>query len=202
MKRNHIELFAVVVFAVFLFPAFSSNVSAQLNLQRKNPLIEEIVGKVSLDSMIAMHDKICSFETRHTFSDTVSETRGIGAARRWIYGTLQEFSEASGGRLKVYYDEFDQELTGRLAGAKEKFGVETWPMVNVVAVLPGKTDDLRFIVNGHYDTIPSDRMDIETANPGANDDASGTIATMELARVLSQYEFDHTLVFAANVAEE
>jgi Zn-dependent M28 family amino/carboxypeptidase len=211
MKRRCVKLFAILILVVFLFPAFSPIVSAQVdlaperyrvNLQRKNPLVEEIVSKVSLEIMSEMHDQICSFETRNTFSDTVSQTRGIGAARRWIYGKFQEFSEASGGRLKVYYDEFDQELTGRLEAAKKKFGVDTWPMVNVVAVLPGKTDDLRFIVNGHYDTIPSDSLDGRTTNPGANDDASGTIATLELARVLSQYEFDHTLIFAADDAEE
>jgi hypothetical protein len=211
MKQNHFELFAVIALTIFLIPACSQIVSAQIdqvperygvNLQKKNPLVEEIVSKVSLDSIIEMHDKICSFETRNTFSDTVSQTRGIGAARRWIYDKFQEFSKESGGRLKVYYNEFDQELTDRLEAAKEKFGVDTWHMVNIVAVLPGKTDDLRFIVNGHYDTIPGDSLDGQTANPGANDDASGTIATMELARVLSQYEFDHTLVFAADDGEE
>ncbi len=175
-----------------------------VKIDKKLPIIEEIVSKISYDNIVEMHDILCSFETRNTFSDTVSSTRGIGAARRYIYKKFKEFSDANGGRMKVYFDAFDHELTGRTRAVAERTGQNTYRMVNVVAVLPGKTDDLRFIINGHYDTIPipSKGLDGVTPNPGANDDASGTVVTMELARVLSQYKFDHTLVFAAFVAEE
>ncbi len=195
------KITALCLFFVIILS--ESMLNAQyLHIEKKNPLIEEIVNRVSYEKMVEMHDMICSFETRHTFSDTVSDTRGTGAARRWMYNTLKDFSRESGGRLRVYMDTFDQPLTGRLARAKEKFGVEKWRMVNVVAVLPGKTDDLRFIVNGHYDTRTDSGLDEVNTNPGANDDATGVIASMELARVLSNYEFEHTLMFVAFDSEE
>ena len=161
-----------------------------------------MVDAVSLDSVTALHDALVSFVTRNTFSDTTSETRGIGAARRWIHARFTEYSEASGGRLQVFYDEFEHVLPQFL---QEHFGTERYSMMNVVALLPGKTDDLRYIVGGHYDSSPSERLTADTLNdpaPGAVDDASGTVITIELARVLSQFEFDHTLVFVAFVAEE
>ena len=161
-----------------------------------------MVESVSLDSVTELHDTLVGFVTRNTFSDTTSETRGIGAARRWIHATFTEYSEASGGRLQVFYDEFEHVLPQFL---QEHFGTETYPMMNVVALLPGNTDDLRYIVSGHYDSSPAGRLTADILNdpaPGAVDDGSGTVITMELARVLSQYEFDHTLVFVGFVAEE
>lgn len=188
-------LFTVIIIVLTI----TTDISKAQIIQKKNPIVEEIVSQISEDEMKSMLEKLVSFETRNTFSDTVSASRGIGASRRWIYKKLTEFSDASGGRLKVYYDVFDRELTGRSA---ERAGKNSIRLVNVVAVLPGMTDDVRYIVNGHYDSMPKSSYDGESYAPGANDDGSGTVITMELARVLSQYEFDHTLVFAANVAEE
>ena len=78
-------------------------------------------------------------------------------------------------------------------------------LVNVVATLPGMqaaSVDRLYVVSGHYDSMPSSPVDGETAAPGANDDASGTAAVMELACVMSQYQFDATLVFMAVAGEE
>lgn len=172
------------------------------SLEKKISHVEEIVSKVSLDNVVAMHDRLVGFETRNFFSDTTSNTRGRGAARRWIYSKFKEFETISGGRLQVYYDNYDQPPTRRIAAKMEELGEETHRLVNVVAVLPGRTDNVRYIVNGHYDSIPRNGRDGETTAPGANDDASGTVVMMELARVLSQYEFDHTLMFVADDGEE
>ena len=168
----------------------------------KDPAIKQMVENVSLESVTELHDNLVSFVTRNTFSDTTSQARGIGAARRWIYGKFMEYSEASGGRLQVYYDSFEHVMRPEF---QEHFGMETYPMMNVVALLPGKTDDVRYIIGGHYDSSPRGRLTPDIVNdpaPGAVDDGSGTVITMELARVLSKYEFDHTLMFVAFVAEE
>ncbi len=65
---------------------------------------------------------------------------------------------------------------------------------NVVGVLPGTTrpNDI-YIVGAHYDSAE---------NPGADDNASGTAGVMEAARVLSQYQFEATIVFIAFDLEE
>ncbi|MFC1729555.1 M20/M25/M40 family metallo-hydrolase [candidate division KSB1 bacterium] len=189
------------IIAGSLMLLWASNVIGQ-SLEKRIPIVQEIVGKISYERIVAMHDVLVSFETRNFFSDMESDTRGRGAAQRWMYNTLQEFSRQSGGRLQVYYDRYDQPPTPRIAQKLEELGEETHLLVNVVAVLPGRTDNVRYIVNGHYDTRGANGQDGEVTAPGANDDASGTIVMMELARVLSQYEFDHTLMFVADDAEE
>lgn len=136
------------------------------------------------------------FGTRHTLSATDSDTFGIGAAREWIRSELESYSQASGGRLQVEFHRFVQEPVNRIPEAVE--------IVNVVATLPGKdaAEDRVFVVSGHYDSRASDVMDAESDAPGANDDASGVAAVMEMARVMSHYEFPATLVFMAVAGEE
>lgn len=140
---------------------------------------------------------LCAFGTRHTLSETESQTRGIGAARRWLHAQLQEAAKASGGRMEVSFEEFDVPPMARLpAGAK---------VVNVVAVLKGtmpEAADLRYYVVGHYDTINSDRMDAISDAPGANDDASGTAVVLACARALAAAPLDATVVFLCTAAEE
>ncbi|MFQ6673272.1 MAG: M28 family metallopeptidase [Fidelibacterota bacterium] len=139
---------------------------------------------------------LVAFGTRHSLSDTSSDARGIGAARRWIYDTFKGYSAASGGRLRVEWDHFAVQGR-RLPGPTD--------MVNVVAVLPGTHSQAKnriYVTSGHYDSRNSDPMDGQGDAPGANDDGSGTVVVMELARVLSQYPFDATLVFMAVAGEE
>jgi hypothetical protein len=181
---------------------------AQVNVRRPavdarsvslNPQIRRIVREISATNIEAIIRKLVSFETRHTLSDTASNTRGIGAARRWIKAELENYSRASGGRLKVEFDEFTQEPRQRIPTPVQ--------IVNVVATLPGKqpeSADRIYVVSGHYDSCvcSSSVLDATSPAPGANDDASGTAAVMEMARIMSKYEFDATLVFMAVAAEE
>lgn len=140
---------------------------------------------------------LAAFGTRHTMSETDSPTRGIGAARRWILGELQACSAAAGGRLEVALDEHLVPAGGRIA--------RPTPVVNVVATLPGTDPQARarmLVVSGHYDSRASDVLDAEADAPGANDDASGTAVSMELACVLATQRFPATLVFMAVAGEE
>jgi hypothetical protein len=164
---------------------------------KPNPQIQKIVSEISVANIEAIIRKLAGFHTRHTLSETESDTRGIGAARRWIKSELERYSQASGGRLKVEFDEFTQEPTNRIPKAVQ--------IVNVVATLQGtqtESKDRVYVVSGHYDSRATDPLDATSAAPGANDDASGTAAVMEMARVMSKYEFDATLVFMAVAAEE
>lgn len=136
---------------------------------------------------------LAAFGTRHSLSDTQSETRGIGAARRWIKTTFDSF----GGSLSSSFEEFDAPRSQRLPdGAR---------IVNVVATLQGTMPEARgrtYYVVGHYDSINADRMDPVRDAPGANDDASGTAVVIEIARVLAHKPLESTVVFLCTAAEE
>jgi len=160
-------------------------------------IIRQMLAEISPDSIEANVRTLVGFHTRHTRSDTVSDTRGIGAARRWIYAKMQDYAQESGGRLEVQYHRFIQEPVRRIPEPTE--------IVNIVATLRGSQSasaERIYVVSGHYDSICGDQMDIECYAPGANDDASGTAAVMELARVMSQYSFDATIIFMAVAGEE
>lgn len=159
--------------------------------------LKELAQKISADSIETYVRALSGFKTRHTMSDTTSDSSGIGAARRWIYSKFQSFSKQSNGRLKVMYDSYVESENQRIS--------EPTKVVNVLAVLPGRqleSKDRMYVVSGHYDSRVSDVMNDSSYAPGANDDASGTAAVIELARIMSQFEFDGTLVFMAVAGEE
>ncbi len=163
----------------------------------KQAQIERIVAEISPQRIEAIIKKLVGFHTRHTASDTRSETTGIGAARRWIQAELTRCGAAAGGRLQVSLDSHLQPAGARLTAPTE--------IVNVVATLPGtqkESLDRIYVVSGHYDTINSDLLNVKDAAPGANDDASGTAAVIEMACVMAKHSFDATLVFMAVAGEE
>ncbi|MDR7335486.1 M28 family metallopeptidase [Roseateles asaccharophilus] len=158
--------------------------------------LKAMLADVSASRIEARIRKLVSFGTRHTLSDIASDTRGIGAARRWITAELQACAKASGGRLKVEEQSFIEPAGARVPQPTE--------LVNIVATLPGRgaSKGRYLVVSGHYDSRNSDVMDSLGEAPGANDDASGTAAVMELACVMASRQFDATLVFMAVPGEE
>jgi hypothetical protein len=164
----------------------------------RDPQIQKIVAGISPANIETTIRKLVSFKTRHTLSDTASTDTGIGAARNWIKAEMERYSRESGGRLVVEFDAFHQPpVLPRLPQGAE--------IVNVVATLPGTQAEGKnrvYVISGHYDTRSLGIMDTDTFAPGANDDGSGTAAVMELARVMSHYQFDATLVFMTVAAEE
>ncbi|SHK90007.1 M28 family metallopeptidase [Hymenobacter psychrotolerans] len=162
-----------------------------------DPLITKMVQDISEKNLRDDIDKLVSFGTRHTLSDTKSKKRGIGAARNWVESEFRKYSKASGGRLKVEQDTFTIKPDGRRIDRPVL-------MANVMATLPGTdpTDKRVFIVSGHIDSRVTDVMNATADAPGANDDGSGTVAVMELARVMSQQQFPATIIFVAVQGEE
>jgi hypothetical protein len=186
-----------------------------------NPKVAKIVSEVSEDRIRKIIEKLVTFETRNTMSNPDHPTRGIGAARQWILQEMQSYSP----KLKVSFDKYRVKKQGQRIFKD----VDLW---NVVAVLPGtKYPETQVLVSGHYDTLnlgtrPQGQpagpgaeapapgattagmtpeqfeKNAELPAPGACDDGSGTAAVMELARVMSQYEFDKTIVFVAFAGEE
>jgi Zn-dependent M28 family amino/carboxypeptidase len=148
-------------------------------------------------SPAALHDtdaRLVAFGTRHTLSDTVSDTRGVGAARRYVASRFQAISAACGGCLTL--DTPSQTFTGeRLPKPAE--------IVDVLAIQKGTSDPGRVvIISGHIDSRVNDVMDAVKDAPGANDDGSGTSAVIEAARVLSKHKFPATIVYAVLQGEE
>ncbi len=168
---------------------------AQNNPTQNNQKLHAIADAVSAERIEQDIEKLVSFGTRHTLSETESETRGIGAARRWIKAEFDKISEACGGCLEVYMQ--SEIIEG------EKRIPEPTEVVNVIAVQRGTTDPDRYVVmSGDIDSRVSDVMDATSDAPGANDNASGVAGALEAARVLSQYEFNGSIVYAALSGEE
>lgn len=144
--------------------------------------------------LTASVERLVGFGTRHTLSVTDSETRGIGAARRWLRRELEAIAAETGGRLEVREQRFRANVRGTEA-----------ELVNVYGFLPGKVADplgRTYVISGHYDSRASKSLDAESAAPGANDDASGTAVVLEVARLLSAGEFEANLVFLLVPGEE
>lgn len=164
--------------------------------------VESALAEISADSLMRFVERLTSFGTRHTLSDTESDTRGIGAARRWIESEFHRFNEESGRTgamaLQVFMDSHFVEPDGRRIDTPVE-------IVNPVCVIPGAMPQARdrlYYIIGHYDSRNSNEMDREGDAPGANDDASGVAVVMELARVLSKHRFDATIVCMPVAGEE
>jgi len=160
--------------------------------------VDDVIAAVSPDRLRASIDRLVSFGTRHTLSDTVSEVRGIGAARRWLRDELQSYADASGR------DDIAVEFMSHVQPPANRIPEEI-EIVNVVMTIPGsmpEARDRRFVVVGHYDSRAAGTNDAESDAPGANDDGSGTALVLELARVFSTRPADCTLVFLMTAGEE
>ncbi len=158
-------------------------------------LMEELRLAVSAGRIEADIRTLVGFGTRHTLSDTVSETRGIGAARRWIFAEFERISAGCGGCLEVtYQSDFVQ--------GEERIPERT-EIVNVIAIQRGTVDPGRYVVmSGDIDSRVSDPMDFSSDSPGANDNASGMAGVLEAARVLSARRFAGSIVYAGLSGEE
>lgn len=160
-----------------------------------NRAIRQMINEVSARRIEADIRKLVSFGTRNTLSEQDNPARGIGAARDWIFGEFQKISAACGNCLIVEKQSFLQPKANRIP--------EPTTLTNVVATLRGTTDpDRVYVVSGHYDSMCSSSTDAKCDAPGANDDASGTAAVIELARVMSKKKFDATIIFMTVPGEE
>jgi hypothetical protein len=162
-----------------------------------DPRVGDIAGAASAEQMESYIRTLADFGTRNTFSDTLSTTRGIGAARRWIHDEYQRISAACGGCLEVSY-----QRTLLTAEGNPRI-TEDVEIVNVIAILRGTEHPDRYVImSGDIDSRASGGFDGETDAPGANDNASGMAGAIEAARILTQYRFPSSIVFAGLSGEE
>ena len=138
---------------------------------------------------------LVDFGTRHTLSETESDTRGIGAARRWIFEEFEKISKDCGGCLEVFYVSDTIEGKRRIP--------EPTDVVSVIAIQRGTLDPNRYVMmSGDIDSRVTDPLNGTSDSPGANDNASGMAGTIEAARVLSKREFAGSIIYAGLSGEE
>lgn len=162
-----------------------------------NPIMYEVAEGASPERLEADIRTLVNFGTRHTLSDTLSETRGIGAARRWIKSSFDKISTDCDHCLEVEY-----QRTLVLAADNRRIPEDTW-VVNVMAIQRGTRYPNRYVImSGDIDSRVSDPLNGTDDSPGANDNATGMAGVMEAARVLSQYKFPVSIIYVGLSGEE
>lgn len=168
---------------------------------RRDAEIGRIVREIDVRNIERTIRKLVSFGTRNTLSEQESATRGIGAARDWLFDEFGKIAAQTGGRMTVEKQWYLQEAQPPPRGRVPHPTILT----NVVAVLRGSqtaSERRLYVVSGHYDSMCTSPTDAVCDAPGANDDASGVAAVLEMARVMSKYKFDATIIFMAVAGEE
>ena len=175
-----------------LFLLLTVAVSAQTDSK-----IYDIIAAVSAERIKSDVKTLTEFGTRNTFSDTISTTQGIGAARRWIKSEFETISQECDNCMDVFYQKDFVTKEGN-----RRVPHDAW-IVNVVAIQRGiKYPNKYVIMSGDIDSRASDTMDFTTDAPGANDNASGMAGTIEAARVLSKYKFESSIIYVGLSGEE
>ena len=171
---------------------------------RRDPDLARLLAEIDARNIERTVRKLVSFGTRNTLSAQDNPARGIGAARDWLYNEFQKIARPLGSRMTVELQSYEQPKAARVP--------QPTKITNVVATLHGKFTDGEvyatpetvpvYVVSGHYDSMCTSPTDATCDAPGANDDASGVAAVVEMARVMSRREFEATIVFMAVAGEE
>ncbi|HEY0428818.1 MAG TPA: M28 family metallopeptidase [Pyrinomonadaceae bacterium] len=187
-----------IIFVLFLCLCVSVVHSFAQKAQKKakpNADIQKMLKEISAKNIENSIRKLVSFGTRNTLSEQNNPARGIGAARDWIYAEFQKIATDCGNCLTVEKQSFEQPKANRVP--------QPTVLTNVVATLKGAADpDRVYVVSGHYDSMCTSPTDAACDAPGANDDASGSAAVIEMARVMSKRKFDATIIFMTVAGEE
>lgn len=172
-----------------------TDIGEDLVPQKPDSLTRDIIAQVSQDRVENIITKLAGFGTRHTLSTQNSSTRGIGAARDWIYNEMKDYASQGNGSMDVYFNSYIQPVASRIL-----FPVN---ITNVIAQVNGTSDPSRVhIVTAHYDSRRLNVSDYTGDAPGADDDASGVAVVMEMARICAKLKPKATMIFAAVAGEE
>jgi Zn-dependent M28 family amino/carboxypeptidase len=175
-----------------LFLLFTISAAAQTDSK-----IYDIIAAISSERIKSDVKTLTEFGTRNTFSDTISTTQGIGAARRWIKSEFETISKGCKDCMEVFYQKDFVTKEGNT-----RVPHDAW-IVNVVAIQKGTKYPNRYVImSGDIDSRASDTMDFTTDAPGANDNASGMAGTIEAARILSKYKFESSIIYVGLSGEE
>jgi Zn-dependent M28 family amino/carboxypeptidase len=205
-QKRPIRVF-IATLLITVFPLFTlwnsanaqqaARVSRSTSSSARQQEIVRIVQEIDARNIERTIRKLVSFGTRNTLSTQTDPNRGIGAARDWLFAEFSKAAEQSGGRMTVEKQTFEQPKAARVP--------QPTMLTNIVATLRGTQPESAgrtYIVSGHYDSMCMSPTDATCDAPGANDDASGTAAVLEMARVMAKYKFDATIIFMAVAGEE
>ncbi len=168
-----------------------------VNAARPDSEVTRMLAEIDARNIERTIRKLVSFGTRNTLSAQNDPQRGIGAARDWLKGEFDKVAAGANGRMRVELQSYEQPKAARVPVPTR--------ITNVVATLRGMQSaaaDRVYVVSGHYDSMCSSPTDALCDAPGANDDASGVAAVLEMARVMSRRDFDATIIFMAVAGEE
>ncbi len=169
-----------------------SDYAASTVIDDQDEIIQGINDEINPDSLKAYLEVMTTFVTRNTGSDTISDVNGIGAARRWAFNKFESFSAASDNRLVTSYLQFDRDICSMTQHR------------NIYTVLPGSdagTNEV-IIIEAHFDSRCDTGCDTDCEAQGMEDNGSGSALVLELARVMSKYTFENTIVFMLTIGEE
>ena len=185
------------VFTFFLILVFGSLYAQSTAPPATEQRLYNIIDEVSADRIEMDIKKLVSFGTRNTLSDTVSTTRGIGAARRWIKSEFEAISNSCNNCMDVI-----EQRTFVKGDPNTRIKADV-VVVNIIAIKKSKQPSTRYVImSGDIDSRASISTDGETDAPGANDNASGMAGVIEASRVLSKYDFNANIVFVGLSGEE
>ena len=190
-------LLALLLISLVLNTNSNAQTALRRSAQSRNRIVTNIVREIDAKNIERTIRQLVSFGTRNTLSEQNDPKRGIGAARDWLYAEFLKAAEASDGRMTVEKQSFEQPKAARVP--------QPTILTNIVATLKGTQPESAsriYIVSGHYDSMCSSPTDAKCDAPGANDDASGTAAVLEMARVMAKYKFEATIVFMTVPGEE
>lgn len=182
---------------VFSLPASANRRRPISTAYVSQPQIAQLVKEIDARNIERTIRKLVSFGTRNTLSAQNDPNRGIGAARDYLFTEFSKAAQQSGGRMTVEKQTFEQPKAARVPSPTM--------VTNIVATLRGtqpESASRTYVVSGHYDSMCGSPTDAVCDAPGGNDDASGTAAVLEMARVMARYEFDATIIFMAVAGEE
>jgi hypothetical protein len=183
--KTQISFFTLICFVAFGQP------------KQSDEEIHKMITEIKIENLKQTVKKLVSFGTRHTLSDTKSNTTGIGAAQRWVKSEFEKYAAVSEGRLSASIDFYMLKPDGKRIPNEVK-------LANVKAVLKGTNpnDNRVLIIGSHLDSRATDVMDSKSPAPGANDDGSGVAATLEICRILANKKFPFKIMFLTFSGEE
>lgn len=195
MRRT--SLLSLVLLISLVAPAGARPQAPDAPPPAVDPRLYDLVDAASAERLEADIRQLVGFGTRHTMSETESQTRGIGAARRWIKAEFDNISEQCEGCLEVSFQRYIQKGD---PDTRIRSDIE---IVNVLGALRGTVHPDRYVImSGDIDSRVSDGLNATSDSPGANDNASGMAGTIEAARVLSRHRYGSSIILVGLSGEE
>jgi Zn-dependent M28 family amino/carboxypeptidase len=143
--------------------------------------IQQIVYSVSKDRLKSWLLNLSSFHTRHTKSKYINDVA------EWLRA---EFKNMGYDNNDVFFHNYVENIDGK-----------NYELKNVICNKKGINNQC-ILICAHFDSRVKDLADSESRSPGANDNASGICAILEIARLINKQNLDYSVQFALFSGEE